>query len=140
MTELDRWQRPDGWPSDDYFTHVEQALEAAGVEAADFWPEEDWEKSFEFSTLLYEDGPLGAQITHGLWLTWRVNEPTADEEDPLVCGLDALADDRLPGWYVVAYPGRDAGSGIIHNLGLPVLAEPEQVAAAVKTLVTGEAR
>jgi hypothetical protein len=125
---LSRWQDPDndGYPTRAYFDAVEQVLTAAGVTIDSAWREEAWEFSFE----------LGGDSTMGyasLYISWRVDEessPLTGEWEPLHSGIC--------GWYWVPYSRTDTACGdFAKAFDLPVLAEPEQIAAAVANLVKG---
>lgn len=137
MTTLDKWQREDGWPSDDYFTAIEVALADVGVAVHDSWRNEDWDATLELDRKAYMDGPLG-WAKHGVFIGWR-----ADEE------CDPLTDEEFrssPAWRWVPYSKPQAALGdFVKDLehpefpGSPIdpLEEPEVVAAAVLKLVRG---
>lgn len=125
-TALDPWQQPDGWPKDAYFQTVAAALETAGIPVEDWWRDEDWDAAFTLAETAFRDGPLSdyAEIT----LIWRVQEECEPKHADDFEGL---------GWYWV--PSRDPQAALgerAESLSLPYLAEPEQVAAAVRKIVT----
>lgn len=126
-TALNRWQDPEkeGFPADAYFTAVEKALAAAGV-TGQGWRDEDWEYSIE----------LDEAFTIGyakLYISWRVDE----DSEPLTGNWEPLHS-RICGWYWVPYSTDDKACGdFSKSFGIPVLAEPEDVAAAVVELVKG---
>ncbi len=134
MTEpltLDRWQRPDGFPSDAYFDAVESALLAAGIGIESSSREEDWEYVVELAPDAYRDGPL-SWARHGLYISWRCDEQDEPTHADDFTGL---------GRYWVPYSKPQTACGdYAEEFLLPYLAEPEQVAAAVAELVRAEAR
>ncbi len=131
MSELSRWQRrEDGMPTDEYFAAVEAAVEKRGIVLEDSSREEDWEYNLELAPESYRAGPL-AWVTHGLYVSWRVAEMSEPQhaED-----FGQLHGDI--GWYWVPYTSRDALGDFSKPLDLPYLAEPDEVAAAIHTLIT----
>lgn len=123
---LDPWQRPDGFPSDDYFDGVESALLAAGIPIEWSSREEDWEYNVALDEAAYRDGPLG-WARHGLIVSWRCDEQDEPTHADDFTGL---------GWYWVPYSKPQVALGdYAKEFDLPYLAEPEQVAAAVSALI-----
>lgn len=121
------WQRNDGFPSDAYFDTVKKALAVRGITVEDSWRDEPWEYTLE----------LGEGCTAGyarLVISWRVDE----DSDPLgPAGWQRLHGGLL-GWYWVPWTRIDASLGDrAVGFGLPVLAEPDQVADAITGLVGG---
>lgn len=125
MSELNRWQDPEnGFPLVEYFNEVAKAVIAAGVAVETGWREELWDATLS----------LGHGFRRGyesLYVGWRVDEestPLTGDWRPLHSGIC--------GWHWVPY--RDAQSALgerAEPLDVGVLAEPEQVAAAVAALV-----
>lgn len=122
-----KWRREDGFPSDAYFDAVDAALAGAGVPACDYNREEDWEVNYQIDPEVVARGPA-AWADHGLFVSWR-----CDEHD------DALGPDGFTGlgWYWVPYTKRGALGDFAKGLDLAYLAEPSEVAAAVRALVLG---
>jgi hypothetical protein len=128
MTELDHWQREDGFPSDAYFEAVTAALAAAGVTLEDWNREEDWEVNYQVDPELVAKGPL-AWATHGLYVSWRCDEHDEPQHAEDFTGL---------GWYWVLYSKQSALGDFAKEFVLAYLAEPGDVAEAVRNLVTGQ--
>lgn len=125
-TTLSRWQDPenDGFPTDQYFTQVEKALKTLGIGIEEAWRDEDWDYTLQLAEG-YTDGYAK------LYVSWRVDEmsePLKGEWPPTVGGMC--------GWYWVPYSNPDKSLGdFAKSFDLPVLAEPDEVAAAVAALV-----
>lgn len=131
MPELSRWQRrEDGMPTDEYFTAVEDAVEKRGIIVEDTSREEDWEYNLQLAPESYREGPL-AWATHGLYVSWRVDEMSEPKH-----AEDFGQQHGDIGWYWVPYTSRDALGDFSKPLGLPYLAEPDEVAAAIHALIT----
>lgn len=126
MSTLDRWQREDGFPSDEYFDAVESALLTAGIGIDWSSREEDWEWNVKLSDDAYANGPL-AWAKHGLFVSWRCDQ---DDEPTHADDFTGL------GWYWVPYTKPQTACGdFAKEFELPYLAEPDQVAAAVVDLI-----
>lgn len=128
-SQLDPWQRPDGFPSDTYFKAVVDALNAAGIPVKHSSREEDWEFVIELDPSAYASGPL-SWAEHGLYVSWRCDDECepghADDFDGL-------------GWFWVPYSRPHTAAGdFVRQFPLPFLAEPGEVAAAVAALVREE--
>lgn len=129
MPDLKRspWQREDGFPSDAYFDAVISAIESAGVEVGEGNREEDWEYNIELHPDSYL-GHWGRAAAHGLYVSWRCDEMDDPQDQDDFTGW---------GWYFVPYSREGEALGdYSKSLNLPYLAEPGEVADAVKTLVT----
>lgn len=129
-TTVGRWQREDGWPSDAYFDAVDKAVQAAGIDIADGWRDDDCD-----FTLQLGDG-VAARLGYAkVFVSWRVGE----ESEPLRGEWDALHS-GIAGWYWVPYSDEQKALGdFAKEFDVPLLAEPEQVAKAVAGLVNGSA-
>lgn len=130
MTEsaLSRWQDPqnEGFPTDAYFDAVARALADAGVRIADGWRDEPWDL-----TLKLDDGVAAGIGYAALIIGWRVDE----ESEPLTSDWEGLQS-GICGWHWVPCSNARAALGdFAEGFDLDVLAEPEQVAAAVVKLV-----
>lgn len=127
---LDRWQDPEneGFPTDAYFTAVEKALAAAGI-TGQGWRDEDWEYSIELDEAFTGDYAR-------LYISWRVDE----DSEPLK-GEWLPTSGGMLGWFWVPYSDDQKACGdFARSFNLPVLEEPEQVAAAVAELVKGDTK
>jgi hypothetical protein len=128
---MSRWQREDGFPSDAYFQAVAAALTEAGVPPCEWDREEDWEVNYKIDPTMVARGPVAGAARHGLYVSWRCDE----QAEP--SGPDAFTG---PGWYWVPYSRPDTALGdYAGELSLAYLAEPPEVAAAVRAVVLGGA-
>lgn len=126
-TTLSRWQDPknDGYPTDEYFDAVIKALETAGITIYDAWRDEPYDYTIKLG-----DSEAAALDYASVYVSWRVGE----ESEPLTGDWQTIGGIR--GWYWVPYSRDDkAGGDFAKSFDLPILAEPEQVAAAVAELV-----
>ena len=119
-----RWIGDDGWPSDDYFDAVTNALAAAEICVVEWRREEFWSVTFHLDPK--HAGPDYA----ALYVGWEIGEE------------DDLAADEVhgPGWHWVPYTDVQAAGVFVKDLGVDLLAEPEQVAAAIAGVVAGLAK
>ncbi len=133
MTVLSPWQHPDdGFPTDAYFDAVETALTARGIVVADSWRDEPWDYTLQLwdEETAPKHGPL-SWASHGLSVAWSVDDVEPRHADD----FGDPADDT--GWYWVPYTRPDALGEFTRSLGVPVLAEPGEVADAVAALLAG---
>jgi hypothetical protein len=134
-SDLDPWQRPDdGFPSDEYFAAVSDALRSAGVPLLDWGREEDWEVNYQVHPNAVAASPL-SWAEHGLYVSWRCDQ----DDEPLTDGFTAAGGLSSPGWYWVPYSKPRAGGDYAKEFELHPLAEPEDVAAAVWALLHPDA-
>lgn len=125
---LDEWQREDGFPRDEYFDAVVEALGELGIDFEDWRRDEDWEFNLGIARASYADGPMG-WAKYGLWISWRTNEEDEPKHADDFSGL---------GWYWVPYSksSQEALGDFAREFdGLAYLAEPADVAAAVADLI-----
>lgn len=127
MSELSRWQQEDGFPAEAYFEAVAKALEDAGIALEGWNIEEPWEVNYEISPDMVAVGPLRWAV-EGLYVSWRCDEGDEPKHAGDFSGL---------GWYWCPHTKPGAGGDFAKELGLPYLAEPEEVAVAVVGLVKG---
>lgn len=132
--ELSKWQGEDGFPTDAYLIAVVEALKAAGVAIETWWRDEPWDAVIELHESAFNPAsfPKG---TAGLAIGWRVDE----ESDPLRLSEDESWHGFQPvggitGWWWM--PTRSTGEGIRVEPLAEALDEPEDVAAAVKEIVS----
>lgn len=131
MPELDPWQGEDGFPKDEYFEAVADALAAELIDVEHWWRDEPWDVSFSLEYETYQDGPL-SWAEHGLYITWRTEE---DDEPKHADDFNGL------GWYWVPYSKPQTALGdFAKQFELPYLAEPAEVAKAVADLIRPKAK
>ena len=132
MTALSRWQREDGFPSDEYFIAVTAAIKARGIPLIDPEREEPWDWAAEVDEAIVATGPM-ARAKHGLFLKWR-----CDQEDEPTHAEDFTPIHQLyTGWHWVSCSKPGALGDRAENFDLAWLAEPDEVADAVVDLVRG---
>lgn len=124
MTDPGRWQRDDGFPTEDYFACVAEALAEVGVDIEGCTRESDTEFTIDLDPRCYLGGPLDWSWL-GLTVSWRCG----DDDKPT-----RVDDFTGPGWHWVPYTGGGAVSAREFD-GLGYLAEPGDVAAAVADLI-----
>lgn len=134
--KMSHWQRTDGFPSDDYFAAVEEALQQRRVTFASNWRDEDWDYTIELwetddsDAPPPESGPM-SWADHGLYVCWRVDEGS---EPRHADDFGDLWGDH--GWYWVPHTKPGALGDRMVQFELPYLAEPADVADAVYQLLT----
>lgn len=129
MTSLNRWQDPEhGFPTGEYFDAVGQALTDACIEVDGHWRDEPYDATFEL-------GPSSRKHYVALYIGWRV----AEDSDPMADEWHGVGD--FCGWHWAPYskPG-EALADFAKDLPVDLLAEPAEVAAAVRDLVKGTGR
>ncbi|MFC5724145.1 hypothetical protein ACFP1Z_28660 [Streptomyces gamaensis] len=124
MPDLDHWQQPGGWPRDDYFKAVHDSIAAMGIQPEDWWQGDPWEGAI----ILGEDALTGTRFQgyDEVVVSWRVGQD---------CEPRHADDFTGDGWYLVI--ARADNRQVRELARLPYLAEPEQVAEAVRTALTG---
>jgi len=128
VSKLSKWQREDGFPSDEYFDAVLAALEEAGVGVVEANREDDWEYNVELDPDTYL-GHWGRAAAHGLYVSWRCDEMDEPQHEDDFSGW---------GWYYVPYSREGEALGdYAKSLDLAYIAEPREVAAAVQDVATG---
>lgn len=123
-TTISRWIGADGWPTDAYFDAVADALAAAGISLVEWRREEPWSITFHLDP--QHAGPDYAEVYVG----WEVGE-----EDDLTGG-----EVHGPGWHWVPYTDVQKPGVFAKELPVDLMAEPEQVAAAIAGVVAGLAK
>jgi hypothetical protein len=135
LPELSRWQREDGFPSDEYFDEVVDAIQARGVKLKDWWRNEAWEWQAEVEPDSLAGGSAAAHAAHGLHIGWRCDEDDEPEHAEDFTTRGAVN----TGWHWVLHTRPGAlGDRFVEFDDLVWLAEPSEVALAVLRLVRGE--
>jgi hypothetical protein len=115
-------------PPGAYFDAVAEAIEAAGIALGDWYRDEDRAAIYEIDPCDVDRGPLAAIASRGLFVGWLRPELGS------IAGLAAAG-----GWFLV--PCTKLHSPVPEVRPLPALAclaEPADVAGAVRGIVLGE--
>jgi hypothetical protein len=126
--ELDHERRAAHVPPGTYFDAVAEAIEAAGIALGDWYRDEDRAAVYEIDPSDVDRGPLTAIAPRGLFVGWVRPELGS------LAGLEVAG-----GWFWVPFSGnRYSQLPEARPLaGLACLAEPADVAAAVRGIVLG---
>ncbi|GII05824.1 hypothetical protein [Planobispora takensis] len=125
MPQISPWQRPDGWPSDAYFSAVEQALNAVGVGVCRTDRDEDWD--YSVVDLAQEQAHRSGYLE--VCVIWRTRPP-----DQLTDAEGSAGD-----WYWMIFRAQNPLDDRIEPLALPHLAEPGELAQAVAAVLRPQA-
>lgn len=117
-TKSSRWQASDGYPTDDYFTAVENALETADVSIAGAWRDELWDYTIRLDETTRPDTDV--------YIGWAIDEH-----------CDPLSETGFTGhgWMWLTVDSEDRNQRMTGDFAVDALAEPEQVAAEVTRML-----
>ncbi|MFV2172395.1 hypothetical protein ACFHW2_11565 [Actinomadura sp. LOL_016] len=123
-----RWQNPEtGWPTTDYITAVDKALDERGVTVHAWWGDEDWDITYAIS-----DDIAARMGFKALFIGWNVGE----ESSPLTG--DWLYRGEVCGWnWAPRSRPAERGADFVEPIDVPMFADPAHVADAVKGIVLG---